>query len=272
LLPAGEEDPFPRLIRCAVTGYGGTGPYAGRKAFDLLVQGEAGVTMSTGEPGAPAKPGVSLGDLAGGAYATIAILGALLERERTGRGKRLEIAMFDALADWMSPLLLAWTEAGRLLPPTGTRHASIVPYGPCTCRNGAVVNIAVQNDGQWRRLTAGALGDDRLAGDPRFATNAGRLEHRDEVEAAVQKLAGTLDLDTLCHRLDENSVPWGRLNGVVELAEHPLVTTRLAEAVLPGGGRVGVPAGALGEPGAAAAVPALGEHTAQILGELGLLR
>ena len=120
----------PRLIRCAISGYGPSGPYRDRKAYDLIVQGEAGVTASTGEPGHPAKPGVSLADLAGGIYAAAGILAALHARERTGRGEQVHIAMFDVLVEWMAPLLLAYREAGIDLPPACTRHATITPVRP----------------------------------------------------------------------------------------------------------------------------------------------
>jgi crotonobetainyl-CoA:carnitine CoA-transferase CaiB-like acyl-CoA transferase len=267
----------PRLIRCAISGYGPSGPYAERKAYDLIVQGEAGVTASTGEPGHPAKPGVSLADLAGGIYAATGILAALHARERTGRGEQVHIAMFDVLVEWMAPLLLAYREAGIDLPPAGTRHATITPYGPFTAGDGATVNIAVQNDRQWQRLCA-VLGMAELADDPRVEHNAGRLAHRDLVEAAVAAAAARHTRDTLTAALDAGGIPWGLLNGVAGVAEHPQLAAghRWIPARLPGGGQASVPAppfrmGAGSGPGPLGdVVPGLGADTRAVLAEAGL--
>jgi itaconate CoA-transferase len=267
----------PRLIRCAISGYGPSGPYRDRKAYDLIVQGEAGVTASTGEPGHPAKPGVSLADLAGGIYAVAGILAALHARERTGRGEQVHVAMLDVLVEWMSPLLLAYREAGIEVPPAGTRHATITPYGPFTAGDGATVNIAVQNDRQWQALCA-ALGLARLAADPRVAHNAGRLAHRDLVEGAVTAAAAAHTRDSLTAALDAAGIPWGLLNGVADVAAHPQLTAgdRWIPARLPGGEVAAVPAPPfrLGPDGPPAAlrdvVPALGADTRAVLAAAGL--
>jgi itaconate CoA-transferase len=267
----------PRLIRCAISGYGPSGPYRDRKAYDLIVQGEAGVTASTGEPGHPAKPGVSLADLAGGIYAAAGILAALHARERTGRGEQVHIAMLDVLVEWMSPLLLAYREAGIDLPPAGTRHATITPYGPFTAGDGTTVNIAVQNDRQWQALCA-ALGLGDLAADARLAHNAGRLEHRDLVEGAVAAAAAARPRDALTAALDAAGIPWGLLNGVAGVAAHPQLAAgdRWIPARLPGGAVAAVPAppfrlGPDGPPAAAPGlVPALGADTRAVLAAAGL--
>jgi itaconate CoA-transferase len=267
----------PRLIRCAISGYGPSGPYAGRKAYDLIVQGEAGVTASTGEPGHPAKPGVSLADLAGGIYAAAGILAALHARERTGRGEQVHIAMFDVLVEWMAPLLLAYREAGLDLPPAGTRHASITPYGPFTAGDGVTVNIAVQNDRQWQRLCA-VLGLAALAEDPRLEHNAGRLAHRELVEGAVATAAGRHTRATLTAALDAGGIPWGLLNDVPGVAQHPQLEAghRWLPARLPGGATAAVPAPPfrLGPDGPPAAgrdrVPGLGADTRATLAAAGL--
>jgi len=185
----------PALIRCAISGYGPAGPYQHRKAFDLLVQGEAGVTANTGDPGHPAKPGVSLADLGGGIYATASILAALHQRHATGRGAKLHIAMFDVLVEWMTPLLLAHTEGGVGIEPAGTRHATITPYGPFPTASGPPVNIAVQNERQWVALCA-ALGETAMAADPRLRRNDGRLRHRATVEASIARATGRLSAAT----------------------------------------------------------------------------
>jgi itaconate CoA-transferase len=267
----------PRLIRCAISGYGPSGPYAARKAYDLIVQGEAGVTASTGEPGHPAKPGVSLADLAGGIYAATGILAALHARERTGRGEQVHIAMFDVLVEWMAPLLLAYREAGLDLPPAGTRHATITPYGPFTAGDGVTVNIAVQNDRQWQRL-CDVLGLPDLAADARLEHNAGRLARRERVEAAVAAAAARHTRDTLTAALDAAGIPWGLLNDVAGVSGHPQLAAghRWIPARLPGGAAATVPAppfrmGPDGEPAELRdGVPGLGADTRAVLAAAGL--
>jgi itaconate CoA-transferase len=267
----------PRLIRCAISGYGPSGPYAGRKAYDLIVQGEAGVTANTGEPGRPAKPGVSLADVGGGIYAVAGILAALHARERTGRGEQVHIAMLDVLVEWMAPLLLAYREAGIDLPPAGTRHATITPYGPFTAGDGTTVNIAVQNDRQWQGLCA-VLGLAGLAADPRVEHNAGRLAHRELVEGAVAAAAAAHDRATLTAALDAAGVPWGMLNDVAGVAAHPQLAAgdRWIPARLPDGEMAAVPAppfrlGADGErPALRDEVPSLGADTRAVLAAAGL--
>ena len=267
----------PRLIRCAISGYGPSGPYADRKAYDLIVQGEAGVTANTGEPGHPAKPGVSLADLGGGIYAVAGILAALHARERTGRGEQVHIAMLDVLVEWMSPLLLAYREAGIDLPPAGTRHATITPYGPFTAGDGITVNIAVQNDRQWQSLCA-VLGLAELAADARVGHNAGRLAHRDLVEGAVAAATAGRDSASLTAALDAAGVPWGLLNDVAGVAAHPQLAAgdRWIPARLPDGEMAAVPAppfrlGADGErPALRDEVPGLGADTRAVLASAGL--
>lgn len=266
----------PRLIRCAISGYGPGSSHKNRKAFDLLVQGEAGVTASTGEPGHPAKPGVSLADLAGGIYAATAILAALRHRDTTGRGDTLHIAMFDVLVEWMSPLLIAFREAGVEIPPAGTRHATITPYGPFTTADGAVINIAVQNDRQWVALCS-SIGAQSLAEDPELLQNSGRLARRHHVEDAVARAVATIREEELVDRLDRAGVPWGRLNGIADVVAHPALATgkRWVSAVLPDDECVQVAAtpfrfaSAPDTLGDGARVPSVGQHTVQILAELG---
>ncbi len=157
----------PRLIRCFLSGYGTRGLYADRKAYDLLIQGEAGVVTATGTPRQPAKPGVSLADLSGGTYALSAITARAATRGRGPvHGQRIDVAMFDVLLEWMSPLLLAQSHAGTAPEPAGLSHASIAPYGPYVSADGDLVLIAVQNEGQWRRLCEVVVGDPGLAAIP----------------------------------------------------------------------------------------------------------
>ena len=275
LVPPDElEGLNPRLVTCEISGYGPSGPYQQRKAFDLLVQGEAGVTSNTGLPGEPAKPGVSLADLAGGIYAAAAILAALRQADSTGRGQRLHISMFDVLAEWMSPLLLAYREGGVEIEPVGTRHATITPYGPFRAADGAVVNIAVQNHRQWVLLCE-VLSLVDLARDTRLSTNSGRLQHRDEVESAVADAVLQWALRDLEAALDRSGIPWGRMNQIADVATHPQLEARQRwrEVGLPNGAsaRVLVDPFADGldtlRPGMPR-VPALGEHTNEVLREL----
>lgn len=275
IVPGHElEQLNPRLVTCQISGYGPSGPYRQRKAFDLLVQGEAGVTANTGLPGEPAKPGVSLADLGAGIYAATAILAALRSRDLTGRGERLHISMFDVLTEWMSPLLLAYREGGATIEPAGTRHATITPYGPFLAADGTVVNIAVQNDRQWL-LLCGVLKLSDLACDDRLATNSGRLQHREEVENAVADAVSMWSPAELEVALDREGVPWGRLNQTADVARHPQLEAgqRWRAVCLPSGDSVSVIAHpfrfATGQlPSDTPRVPALGEHTDEVLGAL----
>ncbi|WP_405985758.1 CaiB/BaiF CoA transferase family protein [Streptomyces sp. NBC_00872] len=265
----------PRLVRCYLSGYGPSGPYATRKAYDALVQGEAGTITATGTPETPAKPGVSLADLAGGTYALTAVTAALYARERTGLGRRIDVALFDVLLEWMSPLLLAELHAGSAPPPAGLRHASIAPYGPYTTAEGQDVLIAVQNEGQWRRLCRMVLDEPGLLEDPAFASNTTRVRHRERTERAVQARLSRLSTAEVTGRLERADVPYARLNQIGEVLEHPqaAATGRWSEATLPDGQAVRVVTSPLHrepEPPGGRRVPALGEHTAEVLRELGL--
>ncbi|MET0454109.1 MAG: CaiB/BaiF CoA-transferase family protein [Mycobacterium sp.] len=266
----------PRLVRCSISGYGPDGPYRMRKAFDLLVQGEAGVTANTGEPGNPAKPGVSLADLGGGIYAATAILAALRKRDVTGRGDRVDVAMFDVLVEWMSPLLIAYREAGIEVPPAGTRHATITPYGPFVTADGATINIAVQNDRQWLALCE-CLDARELGDDLGLLSNDDRLARRGHVEGSVTTAVARYPESELLRRLDAAGVPWGRMNGIAEVAAHPQLEAgnRWITASLPLDQQVQVAAPpfrfashpqVLGDGGR---VPEVGQDTASVLTELG---
>ena len=265
----------PGLVSCAISGYGPDGPYAGRKAFDLLVVGEAGVTLSTGTPDQPAKPGVSLADLAGGIYAMAAVTAALLERSRTGIGGHVDIALFDVMVEWMMPLLLAEEVSGRTVPPAGMHHATITPYGPYRCADGRLVNIAVQNDAQWQRLCRYVLRDDELADSAELATNAGRLAHRAQCETRVQQGIGSMGAAELEAALTDADVPWGRLNTAHDVLAHPQLdgADRWDTVVLPGAGEVRVVADPFRFRGRArsrgSSVPVIGGDTAAVLAGLG---
>ena len=267
----------PCLVRCYVSGYGTSGPYAGRKAYDLLVQGEAGTIAVTGTPQQRAKPGVSLADLAAGTYALAAINAALLQRSRTGLGQRLDISLFEVLLEWMSPSLLAQKYSGHTPEPAGLGHASIVPYGPYSTADGKEILLAVQTDGQWRRLCSSVLKDTPLLADPVLSTNAGRLRNRARVEAAVQESLAGMPLALVTERLEAADVPHARLNQVVDVVDHPQAVGagRWSRTTLSDGEVVEVvtsPFHTAPDARDSTRVPSLGEHTNEVLREFGLER
>jgi itaconate CoA-transferase len=260
----------PRLIRCYLSGYGEDGPYRSRKAYDALVQGETGTIAATGTPDEPAKPGVSLADLAGGVYALAAINAALFARERDDRGQRIDIALFDVLLEWMAPLLLTQRYTGSVPERSGIHHATIAPYGAYATRDGQQILLAVQNAGQWERLCERVLADPDLLADTRFTTNAERLRHRDELEARIQEHFLRLDLATASGQLEAADVPYGLINDLPDVLRHPqaIARRRWTEGLLPDGSAywtVTSPFHTGSEP--SAAVPALGQHTAEVLGD-----
>jgi crotonobetainyl-CoA:carnitine CoA-transferase CaiB-like acyl-CoA transferase len=264
---------YPRLIWCSISGYGPEGPYRDRKGFDLLLQGEAGVLAITGSPGTPAKVGVPLGDTAAGIYAAASILAVLYERERTGRGRRIDIALFDVLAEWMSyPLLMA--KHGREFAPAGARHARIVPYGPYRCGDGRLVNLAVQNDGQWRRL-CDAVGHPEWADDPLWGRPDGRLRDRDGLERALEQALSRWPAAVARDRLVAADVPVGDVNELADVVGHPQVVERDRWGAATASDRevpfMRHPFGIAGLPERAERLPGLGEQTDEVLAEVDLL-
>jgi len=263
----------PRLIYCSLTGYGSTGPYRDKKAYDLLLQGEAGVIAATGTPEAPAKTGMSIVDIAGGMYLFAGILLALLERERTGKGRYLELSLFDAILEWMHVPLLYVMHTGRPFPRSGQRHNLIVPYGPYLCRDGTI-NLAIQNQDEWRRFCAIVLEEPGLADDPRYADNQRRLENRHSLESYIEQKLSTLPLVEVARRLDEADVPYAIVRDVTELPCHPQLQarSRWMEVDSPGGpiAMLRFPIEADGWDPGPQRIPALGEHTRQVLAQLGL--
>jgi crotonobetainyl-CoA:carnitine CoA-transferase CaiB-like acyl-CoA transferase len=264
---------YPRLIVCELSGYGSTGPYRDRKAFDLLLQGESGLISTTGTPDTPAKIGISIADISSGMYAFSSILAALYERERTGQGQTIETVMLDCLAEWMSAPAYYWIYGQRKLERAGWRHNIIVPYGPYRCGDGQYVNLAVQNEGQWRRLCAGVLGRADLADDPRFTTNESRVLHRTELEPLIEEILGQYDRPTAETRLAAADVPFGSLNEVDDLVEHPQLAARQRwlEVDSPVGPirALAHPMNLEGMPQRTDPIPALGQHSVEIAAELG---
>jgi crotonobetainyl-CoA:carnitine CoA-transferase CaiB-like acyl-CoA transferase len=258
----------PRLVWCAISGYGPDGPFRDRKGFDLLLQGEAGILAVTGTPDAPAKVGIAIGDTAAGIYAVSAILAVLYERQRTGAGRRVDISQFDVLAEWMSyPVLLAAN--GHPFEPAGAHHARIVPYGPFPCGDGRLVNLAVQNDGQWRRL-CDALGHPEWADDPAWSTMDGRLVDRPGLEARIEDALSAWTAAEALARLDAADVPVGSVNGLADVVAHPQLVERgrwVEQDSDVGPVRVIThPFDIEGLPRRRGRIPTLGEHTDEVVG------
>jgi itaconate CoA-transferase len=254
---------YPRLIVCSVSGYGETGPYAQRKAYDMLIQAEAGVASVTGGPEAPSRVGVSVCDIASGLNAYEAILEALIARGRTGQGTAISVSMFDAMADWMTVPLLQH-EGGSPPRRIGLAHTSISPYGVFKSKDGADILISIQSDREWRILAEKVLDDKALAADPNFGTNIERVKRRSETDGKVAAAFGKLDVKALEKKLADADIAFGRVNGPAELAQHP----HLRRITLGSpNGPLSYPAPAAqrdGEPRRYGPVPAVGEHSEKI--------
>jgi itaconate CoA-transferase len=264
---------YPRLVVCDISGYGTTGPYRDRKAYDLLIQAEVGITSITGSPAEPAKVGISLCDIAGGMYGLAAVTLALLERERSGRGRAVEVSLFDAMAEWMTAPLYVTLYGGTQPARAGLSHNAIYPYGPFTCGDGRRIMLAVQNEREWARLCAEVLGRPDLATDARFAGNAARHAKRAELDAIIEEALRPFSAEQAAAALERAGIAFGDLNDVWGLLAHPQLSERgrWAEVETPGGPiRAVVPPIILpGDAVAMGPVPDLGEHTADILGEAG---
>jgi itaconate CoA-transferase len=259
---------YPRLICCSISGYGESGPYAQRKAYDLLVQADSGLSSVTGSPETPARVGVSVVDVATGMNAYEAILEALIARSSTGAGAALSVSLFDAMADWMTVPLLQ-TEGGKPPQRIGLAHPSIAPYGVFRSRDGADILISIQNDREWLVLARDVLGDAALAADPDFATNVARVSRRDETDGRVQKAFGAMDLAELEQKLAAADIAYARVNDTALLARHPHL--RRITIGSPSG-PVSIPAPAplrAGEQRIYGPIPALGEHTEMVRQEFG---
>jgi itaconate CoA-transferase len=263
----------PKLIVCDISGYGEDGPYRDKKAYDLLIQAEAGLLSVTGTPDTPSKAGNSMADIAAGMYAYSSILAALLQRARTGEGSHIDVSMLESLAEWMNfPMYYAY-EGAAPPPRTGASHASIYPYGPFETRDGAVI-LGIQNEREWAAFCEKVLGNAELAADPRFDSNARRNENRAALQAIILDVFRALGTVQVEQRLDEAQIANARMNDMAGLWSHPQLKARERWR------QVGTPAGdipALLPPGRndsfdyrMDAVPAAGEHTQAILRELGI--
>ena len=263
---------YPRLIVCSLTGYGSTGPYAMKKAYDLLVQSEVGLVSITGTPDTPSKVGVSIADIAGGMYTYSGILTALLQRSRTGQGTALEVSLFEALGEWMG-YAMYYTFGGTPPPRTGASHATIAPYGPYRMRDGEEVIFGIQNNREWATFCAKVLERPALADDPRFQGNQLRVQHRDDVNAEIAAVFGEVPAAEIMRRLEAAQIANARLNTVEQFIHHPQLAGRDAwrDVASPVGPiRALIPPVRMEdvEP-AMGAIPAVGEHRDSILAELG---
>jgi formyl-CoA transferase len=254
---------YPRLICCSISGYGESGPYAQRKAYDLLIQAESGLSSVTGGPEAPARVGVSVVDIAAGLNAYEAILEALIGRGRSGEGAAISVSMFDAMAEWMTVPLLN-EEGGNPFKRIGLAHPTIAPYGVFKTRDGADILISIQNDREWRVLADKVLGDASLGSNQKFATGPQRQKHRSETDAAVALVFAKHDVEPLMKLLAAADIAFARVNDAALLTSHPHLRRISFQAPT---GPVSVPAPAsqrAGETRSYGAIPALGEHSEMI--------
>lgn len=263
----------PRLIVCDISGYGADGPWQGRKAYDLLVQAEAGLLSVTGSGDEVVKAGISVADIAAGSFAYSGILAALFTRATTGRARAVSVSLFEALAEWMgSPAY--YTQYGGSSPRrTGARHATIAPYGPFVAGDGEAVLLAVQNQREWTRLCEEVLLLPDLVADPRFARNPDRVAHRDELEAIIADAAREFSSADLEARLEGAGIANARMNSMDQLWSHPVLAERKRwrDVVTPGGTVQALlpPASLDGVEPRMDPVPAVGAHSDAILASLG---
>ena len=264
----------PDIVYTEISGYGPDGPYAERNAYDLVVQGETGLISVTGTPEEPARVGVSICDVGAGSYAAVATAAALARRAQTGEGERVSVSLFDTMVDWLGYFPHLWWHRHETPPRTGMRHPHFCPYGPFPAGDGRLFGFAVLSDDHWRAFAHDVVGRPDLYADERFASNESRVEHRDVLEPELVRAFASRGADEWLARLQAASIPCGAVNAIPEVMTHPqLEHNRLiAEVDSPSGTipTVGSPFLVGGERPASGAVPGLGEHTAEVLRELGI--
>jgi itaconate CoA-transferase len=263
---------YPRLVVCDLSGYGSSGPYRDKKAYDLLIQAETGLIFITGTEETPSKAGISIADISCGMYGFAGILTALLVRARTGEGVALETSLFDALGEWMS-YATYYSLGGSAPRRTGASHATIAPYGPSKTGDGKVVYLGLQNEREWKRFCEAVLHKPELATDFRYDSNAKRVQNREQLDADIQQVFQKLTAADIIARLEAAQIANARMNTVQEFVDHPQLKARNRWAT------VGSPVGpilALLPPlkienmdPVMNEVPALGQHTDAILEEIG---
>ena len=273
LAPARLRRDYPALVVTSISGFGSGGPYEFRKAFDLLLQGEAGVIATTGTPDAPAKLGISVGDVGAGVYGAMGTLAALYDRQRTGQGRLVESSLFDALAEWMGYPVLFARYGGEPPARAGMRHATVVPYGAYRCGDGELVLFAVQTEAQWTAFCTDVCGHPEWVADPRFATSPDRRQNRVALETMIEEALTPFARPEVTRRLEAADIPHGDLLEVDDFARHPQLAARgrwqpvqtpngPIESIVP-------PLDLEGMPPRMDPVPAVGEQTDEILAELG---
>jgi itaconate CoA-transferase len=268
------REEHPRLIDCGISGYGSTGPYREKKAYDLLVQCETGLVSTTGTPEVPSKVGISAADIAAGMYAYTGILTALYMRERTGEGAAFEVSLLEALGEWMGFPAYFTSYGGSQPPRTGASHAAIAPYGPFEAGDGRVVFLGLQNEREWVKFCEEVLERPELATDPRFDTNSRRVENGEELDEAIEGAFKDLTSEEVISRLDGARIANARMRTVQEFLDHPQLEARDRWR------EVGSPVGPIralvppvtmqGVESVMEPIPEVGEHTDAILEELDL--
>lgn len=263
----------PKLIYCNLSGYGEDGPYRDKKAYDLLIQSEAGLLSITGTPEVPSKVGISIADIAAGMYTYTNILAALLQRQKTGKGSVIDISMLEALGEWMGYPMYYSMDGASPPPRTGAAHATIFPYGPYQAGDGKTVMLGLQNEREWALFCEKVLNQPELANDPRFDKNFKRNENRTELTQIILKIFSTLTSEQVIAKLDEAQIANASLNDMHQFWSHPQLKARGRWA------SVDSPKGqisALLPPGVNNSyqyrmdkIPGVGEHTRTILNELG---
>jgi crotonobetainyl-CoA:carnitine CoA-transferase CaiB-like acyl-CoA transferase len=267
------REKHPQLIHCSISGYGEGGPYTQKKAYDLLVQCEAGLVSITGTPETPSKVGISVADIAAGMYAYSGILAALFRREKRGEGATLEVSMLEALGEWMGFPAYFAGYGGEEPKRSGASHAAIAPYGPFECGDGEVIFLGIQNEREWKRFCEEVLGRDGMAEDERFSTNSRRVENRPDLHAEIESVFSGLGSEEVIEKLEGASIANARMRNMRRFLDHPQLRARDRWR------EFGSPAGPLwallppatmdGTEPVMAPIPDVGEHTAAVLAELG---
>ncbi|MGQ4388005.1 CaiB/BaiF CoA transferase family protein [Streptomyces sp. SAS_270] len=264
---------YPRLIPCTISGYGTSGPWSDRKAYDLLVQCQTGLVSLTGTAEESVRTGISVADIAAGMYAYSGVLTALFTRATTGAVHPVEVSLFEALAEWMCQPAYYTQYGGRQPARLGTQHPTIAPYGTYTAADGKDVLFSIQNEREWAALCAEFLGRPELTDDPRFATGSDRVAHREELNVVVAERIARSDAEEVMKDLEDIGVACAGVNNVAEFLDHPVLAgrDRWREVAVPGATVQALlpPADLAGVPARMDPVPAVGEHTDAILAELG---
>ena len=261
---------FPRLITCAISGYGDDGPFAHLKAYDLLVQAETGLSSVTGNAEGPARVGVSVCDIAAGMTALSSIMQALFVRERTSKGRHISLSLFHALSDWMNVPYLQYVYGGKTPPRNGLSHPTIAPYGVFECADKRAILFSIQNEREWANLCAKALELPELATEERFASNNARVANRPALETIIQEVFSRFDRDAMAEKLEAAKIAYGRLSTMEDVKHHAQNRTVTVET--PTGPVTMLAPGFLvdGKLPEFGRVPALGEDTDAVFAEFGL--